>query len=608
MVTLVLVVQTPAQSEATGYVEIEVPLDPASAIEVGLESFLDDDLLGHDHSEPSFTLLVSDVTEAEFDLIGFLWSADTVDLLYVRTKSSTGNWSDWVQLGIHIDDEGPRQGSDPYWAPGAVAFQVAIEGVPQGFAAGMVQTDQPQEAAPLALESTEATGPAGVHARSEWDAGNDCRPEGEPVTYSDVQGIVVHHTVSAASSQAAVPAAIDAICNFHVNGRGWSDIGYNAVIDPWGGIWEGRTGGLEDGISGAHAAGFNTSTQGIAMLGDYSNNVFATAQEDALVYLLDWMTGWYLVDPDADVTLYSRSDGPQFSEGESVTLPSIMGHRDLGTTSCPGDAGYSRLPSIRSEVVPVPRTVGTSGGDELLTYNTVNGRLRYESITASGSYSMPVRWGWVSPGWTSVEAIELTSGGNNEIQFYNSETGTLVFHELNADGSLGPLIRHGTIGEGWTTMEPADTDSDANDEMFFYRRSDGRFAFYQVEPSGLLGSGIRSGFFGKGWTAVEPIDLDGDGKDEMFFYRSSDGRFAFYELTADGFIGSAIRVSNFGLGWDTVEPINTDGVGGDELLFYRISDGRYAYYNVDAAGFVGANLSVGNYPDQWTSISSPELD
>ncbi len=596
-----------ARAATGGYSEIQVELSSTTLEEISLGH--DDHTGASDHSGVN----VSPVMSANFDLVGFLWDSGNATEIFARLRSAAGTWSDWTELGIHPDNEGPGNGTDPYWSMDSTGFQVAVVGEVVNLRAGIVISPEPPGSGSSSLasptaDSVQATGPSFVNPRSAWDLGNDCRPAGRPLTFSDVQGIVIHHTVSKATSAAHVPLAIDAICSFHVNGRGWDDIGYNAIVDPYGGVWEGRTGGLEAGISGAHAAGFNTSTQGVAMLGDFSTTPPTTAQEGALVDLLDWMTGWYLINPNSNVTLYSRSDGPKFEDGEGVTLPPIMGHRDLGVTSCPGDAGYARLPAIRNAIVPTPRTVGSSGGDELLTYNADNGRLRFENLHSTGLIDRPVSYGWVSRNWSSVEAIDLNGDGHDEIQFYNKSTGALVFHNLNTNGTLGSLIRSATLGTGWTTMEPADTDGDGGDELFFYRISDGRFGFYQVDANGFLGHGIRAGYFGKGWTSVEPVDIDGDGADEMMFYRKSDGRFAFYTLSSDGFIGSAIRVSNFGSGWDIIEPIDLNGDGSDELLFYRHSDGRYAYYELNNGGFIGQNISVGNYPAQWTSISSPELD
>ena len=590
-----------ARAETDGYSEIQVQLSPTTSEEINL---------GH---EEDSGVAVSPVITADFDLVGFLWETGNATEVFARLQSTAGTWSDWAELGIHPDSEGPGNGTDPYWSKDSVGFQVAVVGTVTNFRAGIVvspETPASDGASPATPSSAslQATGPSFVKPRSAWDSGNDCRPPGIPLGYSDVQGVVVHHTVSKATSSADVPSAIDAICNFHVNGRGWDDIGYNAIVDPYGGVWEGRTGGLEAGISGAHASGFNTSTQGVAMLGDFSTTPPTTAQEGALVDLLDWMTGWYLINPDSNVTLYSRSDGPKFDDGESVTLPPIMGHRDLGVTSCPGDAGYARLPAIRAAVEPIPRTVAPSWGDELATYSALTGRLKVENLHSSGIIDRPVHYRSVSTGWTAVEAVDLDGDGRDEMLFYNSSSGSLVIHDLKSDGTLGIAIRVGTIGKNWDAVEPLDTDGDGVDEILFYRRSDGRFSFYDLRPTGFFGSSIRSGYFGTGWTAVEPIDLDADGTDELAFYRGYDGRLVFYDLTAEGVIGNAILKKYIAPGWSTVEPTDIDNRGDDEILFYRVSNGRAAFYEMTSIGQFEYLIHVGTFPSHWTSITSPNVD
>jgi N-acetylmuramoyl-L-alanine amidase len=63
---------------------------------------------------------------------------------------------------------------------------------------------------------------------------------------------------------------VDTIRDWHVNGNGWSDIGYNVVITRSGEIQGGRD--LDgDGDfyeeTGAHARGFNTTSIGICLVG-----------------------------------------------------------------------------------------------------------------------------------------------------------------------------------------------------------------------------------------------------------------------------------------------------------------------------------------------------
>ena len=49
---------------------------------------------------------------------------------------------------------------------------------------------------------------------------------------------------------------------YHVKGNGWDDIGYNFLVDRFGQIFEGRYGGIDRNVVGAHAQGFNTARPG----------------------------------------------------------------------------------------------------------------------------------------------------------------------------------------------------------------------------------------------------------------------------------------------------------------------------------------------------------
>lgn len=68
---------------------------------------------------------------------------------------------------------------------------------------------------------------------------------------------VVHH------SDGPVTQTPRAIQDFHMDGRGWDDVGYNFLVDRGGRIYEGR-GWL---TIGAHATGHNTSGIGACVIG-----------------------------------------------------------------------------------------------------------------------------------------------------------------------------------------------------------------------------------------------------------------------------------------------------------------------------------------------------
>lgn len=99
----------------------------------------------------------------------------------------------------------------------------------------------------------------------------------------------------------------------HVNGRGWSDIGYHYVIRRDGTIEEGRP--IER--NGAHARGHNKGSIGVCMVGGVSSSNkpdanFTFRQYESLNILLKDLKNEYML---------SNHD--------------IHGHRDVAAKACP---------------------------------------------------------------------------------------------------------------------------------------------------------------------------------------------------------------------------------------------------------------------------------
>jgi uncharacterized protein with LGFP repeats len=87
------------------------------------------------------------------------------------------------------------------------------------------------------------------------------------------------------------------------------------------------------------------------MIGNY--DVVATPQPmiDSVAAIIAWKFSLHNVDPRGTTTLVSGGGGTaRLPAGQSITLPTIFGHRDVGTTACPGQYGYARLPEIRDKV------------------------------------------------------------------------------------------------------------------------------------------------------------------------------------------------------------------------------------------------------------------
>jgi hypothetical protein len=184
-----------------------------------------------------------------------------------------------------------------------------------------------------------------IVARFSWGADESIRRA--PPTYAPrLRFAMVHHTAGRNDyTRAQAPAVVKAIQLYHVQGNGWNDIGYNFLVDRFGTVYEGRYGGIDRNVVGAHALGFNTGSVGIAVLGTYGSAAPSRAAQDSVARLLAWRLDLAHVDPVSMLTVVSGGS-ERYATGVPVTLRAVSGHRDTGLTECPGDAFYRRLDAI----------------------------------------------------------------------------------------------------------------------------------------------------------------------------------------------------------------------------------------------------------------------
>jgi hypothetical protein len=106
-----------------------------------------------------------------------------------------------------------------------------------------------------------------VFSRDDWGAlppRNVTRLDPAKVTK-----FIVHHTTGNHETRNDSVSWVRAIQRTHINDRKWSDIAYNFLVDKYGYIYVGR--GWD--TSGAHTAGHNSTSIGVAFLGDGSRPV-----------------------------------------------------------------------------------------------------------------------------------------------------------------------------------------------------------------------------------------------------------------------------------------------------------------------------------------------
>jgi hypothetical protein len=141
---------------------------------------------------------------------------------------------------------------------------------------------------------------------------------------------------------------IRAICLYHRNGNKWNDIGYNAVVDRFGRVWEAREGGIGRAVVGAHNQGFNSTTTGVASLGTHTDVSLTHDAMRAISRYLAWKLAHHGVSATGRVRVISTGgEVNRYDNGEPVWIKRIIGHRRTNETSCPGDALYDDLPKIR---------------------------------------------------------------------------------------------------------------------------------------------------------------------------------------------------------------------------------------------------------------------
>ncbi|WP_236242515.1 peptidoglycan recognition protein [Streptomyces sp. CC228A] len=172
-----------------------------------------------------------------------------------------------------------------------------------------------------------------------------------------VKAAVIHHTSTPNGYDcASVPRLLRGLYAGHAFGRHWDDIGYNFLVDACGTIYEGRAGGVDRPVVGAHTKGFNEGTVGIAAIGTFTEG--ATVPEpmlDAIARLVAWKLDPWGPDPRGTVALVSTNDESRYPRGTTARLPVVGGHTDGYQTRCPGAALYARLPDISARVARLQR-------------------------------------------------------------------------------------------------------------------------------------------------------------------------------------------------------------------------------------------------------------
>lgn len=341
-----------AAAESTPLSEFEPqPLADLAAIDDASEATL---------REPRVRAVEEDAED--FGLIGATFEAVPEEPVMVRVRDGSGRWGRWTELEVDLD-KGPDPGTseaaaaasdavgplatEPLWVGEGTGYELSVaEGDAHGVSVSVVRERVRRvvaESVPLADAATLAA-PFTINSRASWGAR---APKSTPsIASSGLRMAVVHHTAGSNSYTAAqVPGVIRGMQAYHMDTQKWSDLGYNFVVDKFGGLWEGRAGGTSNAVVGAHAGGFNTGTVGVSVMGDYTGIAASSAALESVSKIIGYRLQAYGIPPQGRVN-FTSGGGTKYAAGTVVDLPRVIGHKDVGLTSCPGRI-YDNLGSIR---------------------------------------------------------------------------------------------------------------------------------------------------------------------------------------------------------------------------------------------------------------------
>lgn len=330
-----------------------------------------------------------------------------------------------------------------------------------------------------------------------------------PPDYQMVEHVIIHHTVTPNFQDPLV--AIRSIYYYHAVTRGWSDIGYNYLVDFMGNVYEGRYGG--DDVIGGHSYQYALGSSGIGTIGTFSSIAETPEAQAGLI----WITAWVgrNLDPFGSADFHETSD-----------LPTICAHRDVNDTECPGDALYSNLDWIRTSVAAVlagqtePGTDAAYNEGDIVSIATDAANIRngpgldfdvvsvaffgtlFEVIdgpTTHDGYTWYELSGDAGVGWCAAELLAMYQDVPPPPPPAEFAVGDQVFVDTDAlNLRSGPGLNYGvviTLPNG-ATGEVTDGPSTANG-----------YAWYQIQTDQGSGWGV-SAYLSRSFAAVDgPFDV-----------------------------------------------------------------------------------------------------
>ncbi|CAA9357241.1 MAG: hypothetical protein AVDCRST_MAG36-2375 [uncultured Nocardioidaceae bacterium] len=403
----------------------------------------------------------------------------------------------------------------------------------------------------ISLSAASATTQPTVFTRAQWGADESMRDRSS-LRYGSISAGFVHHTVNANDyTEAQVPAIMRSIYAYHTRSRGWSDIGYNFLVDRFGRIWEGRYGGIDKPVVGAHTLGYNEYSFAMSAIGNFDTVQPPDVMLRAYGQLFAWKLSLHGVNPAST----SQRVG-------SRTFAAINGHRDAGSTACPGRYLYAQIPRIRTYATQAAPTTPVPPAPPAPTQVTVGAPAPQNNLLGTPYPDIVVRR------QADGAALVVPTGGLTSI------ASRVVVGKKGWDERSDVLVSPDLTGDAFSDLVTADRD--------------GVVRVRAGKGNGKFGATVKKLRLRKHSLLAAVGDLDGDGRNDLVSRHK--GYLTTLLGTARGFARKRV-VKGFGNYLQLVGPGDLTGDGRSDVVARR--KGGLHLYPGDGAGGFGAAQRLG---------------
>ena len=265
---------------------------------------------------------------ATFLRVGLMMDAHAPDAIELRTSQDGVTWTAW-QAPTIVFAEGGAYAGHVDAPPGSTHFEYRVKDPARPPTWLQLEDIDAlgEPSTPLPATSPAPTGPVGTRRdalapfptilpRSAWGArAPTCQSSTNPYR------MVVHHTASPTNDSMTPEQRLRQTQAYHMDTRGYCDIAYNFLMSRDARVWEGRG----DSVLGGHTLNQNGGNMALCIIGTYTTDTLTPQQECAAAGWMAWQSSLH---------------------GITLNRTNIKGHREWGSTECPGQKVFDRLDAL----------------------------------------------------------------------------------------------------------------------------------------------------------------------------------------------------------------------------------------------------------------------